>query len=148
MFRKSSSFDSRVLLLSGAVAAIISAAAIGLLDSGYRGQRARARKAIGHYADVARRTVRKRHLHRRMREPEAIAALVVSALGLAAACARLVIRMRGRTDLDSTGEDRGEPRIETLENVGDAPGALHRQVARSVEGFEDSIEGRRAETVA
>ena len=36
MFRKSSSFDSRYLLISGAVAAVISAAAIGLLDSGYR----------------------------------------------------------------------------------------------------------------
>jgi uncharacterized membrane protein len=117
MFRKSSSFDSRYLLLSGAVAAAISAVTIGLLDSGYRSQRARATRAIGHYADIARRKVRKQRLQRRMREPEAIAAFVVSGLGLAAACARLVIKMRARSSPSTNGEDREKRRIETLENV-------------------------------
>jgi uncharacterized membrane protein len=125
MFRKSSSFDSRYLLLSGAVAAAISAVTIGLLDSGYRSQRTRAKKAIVHYADVARRRVRKQRLQRRIREPDAIAALVVSGLGLAAACARLVIKMRGRTGPYSTGEDREKRRIETLENVVEVDRPLH-----------------------
>ncbi len=116
MFRKSSSFDSRYLLVSGAVAAVISAAAIGLLDSGYRSQRARARKAIGHYAGVARRTVRKQRLQRRLREPDAIAAVVVAGVGLAAACARLYLR-REHAGPFSEDEERRSPRFETLEKV-------------------------------
>ena len=104
MFRKSSPFDSRHLLVSAAVAAIISAAAIGLLDTGYRRQRARATKAIGHYAGLARRKVRKQRLQRRIREPDAIAAVVVAGVGLAAACARLFMRRAG-TSAFSSGED-------------------------------------------
>jgi len=113
MFRKSSSPDYRFLLASGAVAAALSAAMIGLLDPGYRGPRARAKRAIGRYANVARRTVVKRRLRRRIREPDAIAALVVAGLGLAAACARLVATRRQSSPF-SAGRTR---RIETLEKV-------------------------------
>jgi uncharacterized membrane protein len=113
MFRKSS-LGTRHLLLSGAVAAAISVATIGLLDSDYRKHRARAKKAIGHYADVARRKVRKQRLERRVRQPDALAALVVAGLGLAAACARLVMT-RGRPSPYSADGERS--RIETLEKV-------------------------------
>jgi len=116
MFRKSSRFDSRHLLVSGAVAAVISAAVIGLLDTGYRSQRARAKRAIGHYAGLARRQVRKQQLRRRIREPDAIAAVVVAGVGLAAACARLFMRREG-TSAFSSGEDHEMRRIETLEKV-------------------------------
>ena len=116
MFRKSSSFDSRHLLISGAVAAVISGAVIGLLDTGYRSQRARAKKAIGHYAGLARRKVRKQRLQRRLREPDAVAAVVLAGLGLAAACARLYLG-RERTSPFATGDDQRSKRIETLEKV-------------------------------
>jgi len=119
MFKNRSSFTTRHLLVSGAVAAVASAATIGLLNSEYRGPRARAKKVIGHYADVARRKVQKQRLRRRVREPDAIAGLVVAGLGLAAVCARLVMMARngsGRFESDDE-ESVAKPRIETVEKT-------------------------------
>jgi hypothetical protein len=97
--------DSRYLLISGAVrrghfSGCHWPAGFGLPEPA----RPR-RKAIGHYAGVARRTVRKQRLQRRLREPDAIAAVVVAGVGLAAACARLYLK-REHAGPSSTDEVR------------------------------------------
>src|SRR5262245_12915501 len=102
MRRQSTSLSPQLMLAFGAVAALASATTVGF-GSSYRDQRARARKAVSHYAGVARRRIRKERWHDRLSEPGTLTVLAVVGFGLAAACARMVMHRRGRSPFARAG---------------------------------------------
>jgi uncharacterized membrane protein len=105
------------MLISGAVAALVTAATIGLLDSGYRGPRERARKAIIRYADMAQRRIRGRRLSDRLPEPGFGAVLALLGVGLAAAVVTSAVRRRRSGAFSEVTEGHGQRRLESIEKV-------------------------------